>query len=729
MTRVPRGLVWLVALMWAGQGPATLAAPKRPINEKDLFNFTWASDPQIAPDASQVAFVKVTVNKDKDTYETALWVVPTAGGEARRLTYGPHDSSPRWSPDSSRLAFIRAPLKDGKPQPPQVFILSLAGGEPAAVTSQPTGAASPVWSPDGKKLAFMSETPDEQAAGNGTGKDTAKAPDKPEHESDVRVVTLAEFRGDNQGYADPKAHAHIWTVAVPLNLEETLKATQITKGPFDEGELAWSADGARIYFLTLRVLETYYDLKGPELYSVAAAGGPVQRVAGIAGAIGTFALSRDGKRIAFEGVELRPPVRSYTPPALFVGDAAAGASPRIVTAAHGYDVGGGLVGDQHPPRGGGPTHPVWTPDGTGIITRVSREGSVNLQHVDALTGKIRPVTGGHHEVVSFSASADGSRLALLLSTPTNIGDVYLSDATGGPLRQLTHVNDKFFSGLSLTAPEELWYTSFDGKRIQAWLQKPPRFDPKTKYPLILNIHGGPHAAYGYTFFHEMQWMAAKGYLVLYPNPRGSSSYGPEFGNIIQYRYPGDDFKDLMAGVDEVVRRGSVDPARLGVTGGSGGGVLTNWIIGHTDRFAAAVSQRSIADWAAWWYQGDGTLFPPVWFKAPPFDDPAEYATRSPITYVRNVKTPLMLIEGESDYRAPPASGGEVMFRALKFLKKPVVMVRFPGESHELSRSGKPWHRVERLEHIVNWFDKYLQGKPMPQYELNGQDTKSAAMQP
>ena len=218
------------------------------------------------------------------------------------------------------------------------------------------------------------------------------------------------------------------------------------------------------------------------------------------------------------------------------------------------------------------------------------------------------------------------------------------------------------------------------------------------------------------FDHEFQWMAAKGYVVLYPNPRGSTSYGQEFGNIIQYHYPGDDFKDLMAGVDEVIKRGYVDSKKMGVTGGSGGGLLTNWVIGHTDRFAAAVAQRDIANWAAWWYSADFTLFHESWFKAPPFKDPKDFVERSPITYIENVHTPLMLVLGEADYRTPPGAGGEEMFRALKFLKRPAIMVRFPGESHELSRSGQPWHRVERLQHIVGWFDKYLQGKSKPEYD-------------
>lgn len=319
--------------------------------------------------------------------------------------------------------------------------------------------------------------------------------------------------------------------------------------------------------------------------------------------------------------------------------------------------------------------------------------------------------------MGYTATPDGARLALVLSTPTELGDLFVLDAGTGAPRRLTRFNDALFEGLQLAAPEEIVHPSFDGKSIQSWILKPPGFDSQKRYPLILNIHGGPHAAYGATFDHEFQWMAAKGYVVLYPNPRGSTSYGQEFGNVIQHHYPGDDAKDLMAGVDVLVKRGIVDEARLGVTGGSGGGVLTNWLITQTSRFKAAVSQRSIADWAGFWYTADFTLFRPSWFKAPPWEDPADYAARSPITFVKNITTPLMLIEGEADLRTPPSDGGEQLFRALKYLRRPVVMVRFPEESHELSRSGKPWHRVERLRHIVGWFDKYLLGQPVEGYDL------------
>ena len=278
------------------------------------------------------------------------------------------------------------------------------------------------------------------------------------------------------------------------------------------------------------------------------------------------------------------------------------------------------------------------------------------------------------------------------------------------------MNESLFSRLELANVEPFWYRSFDGRRVQGWIMKPPGFQPGKKYPMILEIHGGPHTAYGFGFFHEFQWMAAKGYVVLYTNPRGSTSYGQDFGNIIQYRYPGDDYRDLMVAVDTLVRRGYVDEKRLGVTGGSGGGLLTNWTVTQTKRFAAAVSQRSVGDWAGFWYTADFTLFRPTWFRSTPFQDPEEFERRSPTRYADRITTPLMLIGGEQDMRTPPGQGAEAMFRALKVQKKPTVLILFPRETHELSRSGEPKHRVERLQHILNWFDKYLQGKEVKEYE-------------
>ena len=737
-------------------GLAILAfAQKRSITEKDLFQFAWIGDPQISPDGSRVAFVKVTVNDKKDGYDTSLWSVSLRGDVApQRITSGNHDSAPRWSPDGKWLAFLRtleppagAPGAGGaaggaaRPSGPQLYMLPMTGGESWKITDLPRGAGTAVWSPDGKLIAFASSTspedmakqrrekskPAEKAADKDEKKDStpenkeaakaSAASAEAEHESDVRVITRAVYRFNGAGYADPKHPQHLWVITAPQSSEQTVEPKQLTSGKYQENNPIWSKDGSQIYFTTVRVLEPYYELPHTDLYSVPAGGGEPSRVLTLNMGSGEFSLSPDGKHLAF-CASVNEPVQSYTQPDLWVVDIAAGARPRNLTANYDFDMCSGVGGDQGTPRAGGSNEIVWAADGNSVVAITAREGKANLVRVEVGSGKMTELTHGNQAVERFRATSDGTKFVLLISTPMNIGDLFFLDSSnaGHEPAQITHVNEKLFSQLNLTPPEEIWYSSFDGKRIEAWVQKPPNFDPSKKYPLILDIHGGPHTAYGYVFDHEFQWMAAKGYVVLYPNPRGSTSYGQEFGNIIQYHYPGDDFRDLMLGVDEVIKRGYIDPKKLGVTGGSGGGLLTNWVVGHTDRFAAAVAQRDIASWAAWWYSADFTLFQPSWFKKPPFQDPQDYIARSPLTYIENVKTPLMLVLGEADYRTPPEAGGEEMFRALKFLKRPTVMVRFPGESHELSRSGQPWHRIERLQHIVGWFDKYLMGMHKPEYD-------------
>ena len=734
------------------------SAENRNITEKDLFDFVWIGDPQISPDGMRVAFVRVTVNEKKEGYNTLIWSVSVTGGEEpHQLTKGDHDTAPRWSPDGKFLLFLRATETDGKPEPPQLSILPMAGGDSFSFTDLPKGASNPVWPPDGKTIAFTSETnaddlakqekkkrkeeelkkainenspsprtaersankttPTPKSASDATAK---KAEPEGEHESDIHVITRAIYREDNEGYADPKHPQHIWIVAAPRNADEKVQPKQLTSVRFDEGSIVWSNDAPQVYFTSLRLDEPYYQLPRTELYSIPASGGQPTKLNSIDMEMNNLSLSPDGKQIAFIASTTQP-INSYTQPDLWIVDLTPNAKPRNLTANFDFDVGDGVFGDNAAPRAGGVNIPLWTPDGRSLIETCGKEGKTILASFDVESSAETDLTHGNQAVLRFCAPADRSKIVYTLSSPTRINDLFISDRIGGEPRQLTHVNDALFSQLNLTDPEEISYKTFDGKTIQAWVQKPPDFNPTKKYPLILNIHGGPHAAYGYIFEHEFQWMAAKGYLVLYPNPRGSTTYGQDFGNIIQYHYPGDDYKDLMAGVDDVVRRGYVDDKKLGVTGGSGGGLLTNWVVGQTNRFAAAVSQRDIATWEAWWYSSDLTLFQPNWFKAPPFDDEQEFKARSPLTYIKNVKTPMMFVLGEADYRTPPGAGGEQMFRALKFRKIPAVMVRFPNESHELSRSGQPWHRIERLQNIVGWFDHWLMGVLKPEYEVAPQE--------
>jgi dipeptidyl aminopeptidase/acylaminoacyl peptidase len=722
------------------------AADKRNITEKDLFDFVWIGDAQVSPDGARVAFVRVTVNEKKEGYNTSIWLVPTAGNEApHRLTSGERDSTPRWSPDGKYLCFTRTTEKDGKPEPPQLFMLSMAGGDAFPFTSLPKGAGDPKWSPDGKLIVFTSTTnpedlekaekkkrkedelkrlptpaasPSPTKAGDKKGADDPpkKAEAESERESDVQLVTRAVYRSNNEGFLDFKRPQHFWIVQAPRNADEKVQPKQLTHGRFDEESAVWSMDSTQIYFTTLRNDEPYYDLQKTELYSISANGGEPVKLTTIDMGVNELGLSPDGKQVAFTA-SVEQPVNSYTQADLWVLDLVKDAKPRNLTANFDWDIGSNIFGDNGSPRAGGSNVPIWTADGKGIVQNFGREGQANLGLFDVATGAMSEITKGGHVIPRFRPAPDASKLVYLLSTPTRIGDLFWLDRVSGEARQLTRSNDELFGQLDLTEPEEIRYKSFDGKTIQAWLQKPPGFDPAKKYPLILNIHGGPHIAYGFVFSHEFQWMAAKGYVVLYPNPRGSTTYGQEFGNVIQYHYPGDDYKDLMAGVDETIKRGFIDEKKLGVTGGSGGGLLTNWTVGHTDRFAAAVSQRDIASWTDWWYTADFTLFQPRWFKAPPFEDPEDFKARSPITYIKEVKTPMMFILGETDSRTPPGAGGEQMFRALKFRKIPTVMVKFPNETHELSRSGQPWHRIERLQHLVGWFDRWLMGVAKPEYDV------------
>ena len=718
---------------------ATCGAEKRSITAEDIFNFTWIGDTQISPDGNRAVFVQTTVNAKREGYDTALYLLdlnqPKAG--PRQLTNGPHDSSPVWSPDGTQLAFLRAVEKDGKPQPAQLFLLSLQGGEPVQISNVEKGVSSPRWSPSGAWIAVLSETPIVPK----TEAEKKKADEKKEgeHKSDVRIITRAVYRMNGSGYLDSSEEPQLYLIAAQAGKTIT-DPRPLTAGRFGVSDFVWSPSSASIYYTSEHADEPYYEEPHNEIYTeavpaVAPSTGSKPEpapastlVAKLPFAASSLAISPDGKQLAFRGQQEQAVPRSYQQPDLFVLSVdqplPISQPPRNLTKDHDYEIGGGVGGDNTAPRGAGRSTPEWTPDGKSLIDVAGKNGSALLISVDAASGAVNELSVEKQAVVAFTIAPDASKALAQISTPINVGDLFTVALDGSKQQtQLTQVNEGLFSQLNLTMPDDIQVTptanvkDIDGHKIEAWIQKPPDFDPAKKYPLILDIHGGPHSAYGWIFDHEFQWFAAKGYVVLYPNPRGSTTYGQKFANVIQHNYPGDDYHDLMDSVDAVVKLGYVDANKMGVTGGSGGGLLTDWTVTQTTRFKAAVAQRDITDWSNWWYTADFTLFQPTWFKGPPFEQTDEFKKYSPITYVTKIQTPMMFILGDADYRTPPTGGGEDFFRALKFRHIDTVMLRFPGESHELSRSGQPWHRVERLQNIENWFEKYLKGMPEPQYDV------------
>ena len=674
---------------------------KRGMAESDLLRLVWIADPRISPEGARVAFTRVWVDAEAEEYRTQVWIADVASGSVRLLTSGVLDSQPRWSPDGQWLAFVR---KSEAKKPGQIFVLPTAGGEAAAVTALEGGASDPAWSPDGRRIAFLS-----------SHHPTLDVPErkKPVHEPG-RVVTRPVFRDNDLGFLDDDHRDHVWVVD-----REGGEARALTRGPLPDGAPQWSRDGRRIYFAADRRTEPWFGLDEMKLYAVTpdldtpTDGTALEVVAEGCGYVTAFAEGPDGRIAVIAPVSETP--RSYEQPRLLMSASGTpGGGLTRLAPGHDFPFGEVINSDQHPPRGGGQIPLAFAADGASVFATCGRHGAAYLVRVDVASGEVTERTPAGLDIVSGSSSADGSRWALVAGSPASPCDLWLFEAERGAMRRLWSPNQALLSEVALGEVEEFWYPSFDGRRIQGWIVKPPGFDPGRKYPMVLEIHGGPHTAYGTGFFHEFQVLAAAGYVVLYTNPRGSTTYGQEFANLIQYRFPDEDAKDLLAGVDALLARGYVDETRLGVTGGSGGGLLTNWLVTQTDRFAAAVTQRCVADWASFYYSTDFAMFTPFWFRKAPFEDPEEYRLRSPVALAARITTPLMIIHSEEDWRTPIGQG-EAMFRALKQQKKPAVMVRFPGESHELSRSGAPPRRVQNQEHIRRWFDRWLMGKPAPEY--------------
>ena len=662
----------------------------------DLFlDWEMVAAPRVSPDGRQVVYTRRWTDKVNDKYEDEVWIVDADGGRNRFLAKG---AQAVWSPDSKRIAYVA----QGQPAGSQVFVRWIDAPGETQLTRLERSPSNLVWSPDGHHIAFNMLVP-------GSPGLSVKMPARPAGAKWVdapRVVDRLNYRNDGSGWR-PDGFTHVFVIS-----DEGGAARQLTDGDYQHGAPEWAADSRSLFFSAIRKSDAEYLRNDSEIYAVSLTGGAIRQLTDRKGPDNNPQVSPDGKLIAYTGNDQND--NTYNVTRLYVMNAD-GSGRRSLT--DDFDR--------------SPSGVFWAEDNSGLFFMAEDRGSQNLWYVPVgRGGKTFQVTLAPTVLNVTSASRTGLAVGTL-SSPTRPADVVAFDLKRPvQMKRLTTVNDDLLEGRKLGEVEQFWYDSVGGvaqqnctaanseplsplpagcesTRIQGWLVKPPDFDPSKKYPLLLYIHGGPHSMYGVGFNFEFQNHAAEGFVVLYTNPRGSTGYGQAFGNAINNAYPGQDYDDLMRGVDEVVKRGYIDERNLFVAGGSGGGVLTTWIVGHTDRFAAAVAMKPVVNW----YSFVGTTDSSDWyynFKRLPWEDPEEHTRRSPITYVGNVKTPTMLLTGDIDLRTP-LEQTEQYYRALKLRKVPTAMVRLADEYHGFNADFSlrhPSNRVAQILFLRAWFDKY-----------------------
>jgi dipeptidyl aminopeptidase/acylaminoacyl peptidase len=666
---------WLIAaaVIAAPAGAAT----KRGITPEDYFAFESISDAHISPDGKQVAYVLITVDQKRNLRDNSIWVVSIDGQSApRRLTSeGVNSSSPRWSSDGARLAFVsnRPPsvTEPADPPRPQIYILRTDGGEAQVLTHLKNGVGVFQWSPDGKRLVAVSRT--------GPSADVAPSARK----SDVRHYLHISYKFNDTGWFDDR-RSHLWVIDAA-----TGAARQLTTGDdWNDTDPQWAPDSARIAFVSDRTGKEFDDGHNKDVWVIAADGGPLTRISDHEFDDTQPRWSPDGKQIAFAGQTAR---RQF--PKLYVASAAGGA--RSSAAAEGLDL---IPADMH-----------WGPGAKELRFESGVKGENHVFRVDLGSHNIAAVTSGERAVRGFDVNEKAGVMTYLANDFEHLDDLYTSALDGSGERRLTHLNAALWSGLEPAAVERLRYKSADGWDIDGFLVKPVGWQPGRKYPMVLSIHGGPAGQYGVDWFHEFQVYAAKGWAVFFCNPRGSTGYGQKFERGIVNNWGGMDYQDVMSGVDAALKQNPwIDSERLGVTGGSYGGYMTNWILGHTTRFKAAVTLRSVSNFISDDGTRDGAYGHEDDFKGFLFDNFDQYWDASPLKYAKNVKTPTLVLHSDNDYRVP-LEQGEQWFRALKHYGVNAELVIFPRENHNLTRTGEPKHLVESLNWQCYWFDRFLNG--------------------
>lgn len=641
------------------------------LNKESFMEMETIRGPNISPDGKSILFSRGWVDKINDRSRSNIWMSDITGTRVRELTHGDwRDSSPVWSPDGKKIAFLSD--RDGTTQ---IHILWLDTREVAQMTHVERAPGGLKWSPDGKKLAFTSFVPDNtpilpvKMVARPKGAKWAKG---------AVVVDRLSWARDGRGPV-PKGYTHIYVIDAQLGGTPR----QITSGDYSHSDPQWSQDGKRIYFSAIRKPEAEYLRGDSELYVAALDTLEVKTLTDRKGPDRGARISPDGKWIAYTGYDDKNFTSHLS--SLYLMDSF-GENKKLLA--------GKLPNS--------PSSIAWAKNGSGVYFALAEKGVSNLYFV-SLTGKKAQITKGNHYLSGFSI-ADNGQVAATLSTFYRPGFlVTFNLQKPEKIIELVDVNADILAGVKLGQAEEMWFKSPDGLDLQGWLIKPAEFEAGKKYPMLLWIHGGPWSMYSVRFNWAWQNFAAEGYAVLYMNPRGSTGYGQDFVNGIQYSYPGKDLDDLLAAVDAAIAKGFIDTRNLFVCGGSGGGVLTAWIVGHTDRFTAAVSMRPVINWHSFVGNTDGSSWYRQ-FRKYPWEDPMEYALRSPLHYVKNVTTPTMVMTGEADLRTPMTQSEEY-YRALKMLKIDTLLVRMPDEFHGWRR---PSHRLLQQLYLMAWFDRYMQ---------------------
>lgn len=664
------GLSLLLGLGLCFLPVAAPAQSKKVLDKSTFYDMESVTGPAISPDGKMVVFTRTFTDKMKDQYRSALWISALDGSRTRELTGDTYSArNPVWSPDGSRIAFIAD--RDGTNQ---IHILYMDKGEIAQLTRLEREPADLRWSPDGKRILFSTLVPDSDSAL------PIKLPELPKGAQPAKPATVIDrmsWAADGQG---PVIKAKRQMFLVDAVLGGTPQ--RLTDGKYSYDNPEWSPDGTKVYVSCIPKDDPEFERGNSEIFVITVASGGMAPLTDRVGPDTNPSPSPDGKRIAYTGYDYQK--FTFHLSSIYVMDAD-GTNKKLWV--------GNLPSS--------PSNLIWAKDGSGIYYTMEERGSANFWFAP-VGGAPKQITEGVQVLTGLDLSESGQAVAIRSSFKEPGRLITFPVSKAAAVRELVDVNADILSGMALGDAEELNFTAPDGVKAQGWLIKPANYEPGKKYPMVLWIHGGPWSMYNVGFNWAFQNFSAEGYAVLYTNPRGSTGYGQEFVNGIQYSYPGKDYDDLMAGVDAAIAKGFIDENNLFVCGGSGGGVLTAWIVGKTDRFAGAVSMRPVIDWHSFVGTTDG---PVIWydqFRKFPWEDPQEFAARSPLTYVANIKTPTMVMTGEADLRTP-ISQTEELYRALKMLKKETLMVRMPDEFHGWRR---PTHQLAQQLYLQAWFERH-----------------------